>query len=501
MHRSYVYFLSSKEARKKFTQDPVKYLKQPSPLSVVPFRLSIIGPPKSGKTTLANRFTKEFGCVRLSAGEAIRSILSNQPNSELAQDMKSHLAKGKPVPDELVIQCIESSILDSKCQLRGYILDGFPITRQQVKLMTERTLIPVKVIEIKCEVKEIMQRCIKDRTNPERVAKNLVLNDSPEIIGYKLREWKNEIPFIRDWYSNEHRNWIQIDGNKSKWSIWDSAKNTSFDSIKRIQVYLDRINEQKAASIADLCVTFDEMVNRLGNYGQYCPVSLALKEDLVDCSKNLTMDFVAEYQGFYYKMYSDVELQLFLENPDKFIPPNAPRKLPHPSLLPKKRTEQEVKNLFPKPIELNGYCPVTYCEGKQRYEAIEQGFVEFAVEYKNKLFYMANGEYLEKFMRKPELYANLKLPHKLPPVKSQINVWNLPMTGFLEQTVADLIKRALNEVGNFKPKFPFLNPTKSALLYVAYYLKGKLFLRDYYKRLNARVRFDACASLIYEVHV
>ena len=171
-------------------------------------------------------------------------------------------------------------------------------------------------------------------------------------------------------------------------------------------------------------------------------------------------------------MFSQKELELFLENPKNFVAPNAPRKLPAPNLLPRKLKLEEVKELFPKPIELNGYCPVTYYDGKLRYESIEQGLADHAAEYKNKIYFMLNKDMLEKFMRKPELYANLKLPHKLPPVKNPTNVFNLPMTGYLEQTVAELLKKALNEVGNFKPKFPFLSPTRSALLYIAYYLKG-----------------------------
>jgi adenylate/nucleoside-diphosphate kinase len=197
VHRSYVYYLSSKEARREFIRDPIKFLKQPSPLTTVPFRLCILGPPKSGKTTLANRFVKEYGCVRLSVGEAIRAILKNQPNTELAETIQSYLTKGKSVPDELAIQCIEVSILDVKCQLHGYVLDNYPVTKQQVALMNSRGLIPVKVIELKCDVKEIMHRCIKDRTSPDRVKQNLILNDSPEMIGYKIREWKNEFTFIR----------------------------------------------------------------------------------------------------------------------------------------------------------------------------------------------------------------------------------------------------------------------------------------------------------------
>ena len=485
MHRSFIYFLSSKAARVKFSQDPLKYLKQPSPLSVVPFKLSIIGPPKSGKTTLANRFVKEFGCVRLSVGEAIRMILENQPDTELAENINAHLIKGKIVPDELAIQCVEVAIMDVKCQINGFVLDNYPVTKNQIKLMTDRCLIPVKVIELKCEIKEIMSRCLKDRTNADRLARGLVLNDSPEIIGYKLREWKSEIGFIRDWYNNEHKNLVTLDGMQSKWALWEEARKIGFDAIRNIQVYLNRISNNKAACIDKLCVTYDEMCSRLGDFGQYCPVSLALYDELVNCgaNNNRSMEFVAEFQGYYYKLFSGKELAIFLENPEIFVPPKATKKLPPPNLLPTQRDIMYLTTVWQahnKPIELLGYCPVTFYDGKLRYEALEEGDPSFPVEYRNKMYLMKSKEALDKFLRKPELYSVLKLPHKLPPQKGpshQINIYNLPITGYLEQTIADLIKKALNEVGNYKPKFPFLSPTRSALLYVAYYLKGEFFFR------------------------
>lgn len=185
------------------------------------------------------------------------------------------------------------------------------------------------------------------------------------------------------------------------------------------------------------------------------------------------MDYVAEYQGYYYKMSGPKELQLFLDTPKDFVSPNAPRKLPPPHMLPKKLTAIEVKKQFPKPVELQGYCPVTFFDGKERYEAIIQGSIDYAAEYMSKIYYMTNLVTLDKFMRKPDIFGKLKLPHKLPPVSKKIDVFSLPMTGFLEQTVSELVKKSLNEVGNYKPKFPFLTPTRSSLLYVAYYLKGK----------------------------
>jgi adenylate/nucleoside-diphosphate kinase len=146
------------------------------------------------------------------------------------------LLRGKTVPDELVIECIELCILDVQCQIRGYVLDGYPVTKNQVKLMTERALIPVKVIELKCDVKEVMHRCVRDRMARDSMAmtwqgssanksgkgkgkerEKVVLHDSPEVIGFKLKEWKQNIGFIRDWYKNEHKCLVELDAHQSKW--------------------------------------------------------------------------------------------------------------------------------------------------------------------------------------------------------------------------------------------------------------------------------------------
>lgn len=51
IYRAHIYFLSSQPARERFMLDPITVLKQPSPKPVVPIRIAIIGPPKSGKTS------------------------------------------------------------------------------------------------------------------------------------------------------------------------------------------------------------------------------------------------------------------------------------------------------------------------------------------------------------------------------------------------------------------------------------------------------------------
>lgn len=109
--------------------------------------------------------------------------------------------------------------------------------------------------------------------------------------------------------------------------------------------------------------------------------------------------FLFSFLGHYYKMAGQEELDQFLKEPEKYVPPLAPRKLPPPELLPIRRTSAEVKAMFPVQIQLKGYCPVTYLDGKCRYEAIVPGNNELVVEYRGKLYFFESEEKLDKFMR------------------------------------------------------------------------------------------------------
>ncbi|KAL9969395.1 hypothetical protein ACROYT_G021608 [Oculina patagonica] len=496
VYRQHIYFCSGRDERDTFMQCPSRFLKQPSPKPVVPIKMAIIGPPKSGKTGLANRFVAEYGVVRLSIGEAVRKVLNLQPYTELTRQINLHLKAGNPVPDELAVQALEVALLDMQCQTRGFILDGYPVTKRQVELLTERKIIPVRVVELQVEDDEVLRRGTADRHAPTRV---FPLHDSQQILGIRLNAWQQEIAAVRDWYQKEHRNWVPVDGQRSKWWIWNQALDEARKSVRQIQTYLQRLSEGKAASVADMCITPNECLVRLGDYGQYCPVSLADRGELVDCSVNSSLEFAAEFRGRYYKMASRVELEKFLADPARYVPPLAPRKLPEPELLPKRKTAADVKIMFPKQIELKGYCPVTYLDGKLRYENIVPGEADLVVEYREKLFCFESEEKLQKFMRLPEKYYSLTLPHKLPPRKEPLLVSGLPMLGYMEQSVATALTKALTAVGCFKPKYPFVDSKKSAMLYIAYHLKAynpksSEYVRKKYKQ--KLMRFEEECELI-----
>lgn len=98
--------------------------------------------------------------------------------------------------------------------------------------------------------------------------------------------------------------------------------------------------------------------------------------------------------------------------------------------------------------------------------------------------------------RTPEKYAHLAMPHKLPPKREILPIGQLPILGFLEQALADVIINGLTAVGQLKPKYPCLDTERSACVFLAYFLKAHNpkspdYVRSKYRK-KQRGFEDAC---------
>ncbi|XP_046530536.1 adenylate kinase 9 isoform X3 [Equus quagga] len=499
IHRQYIYFLSSKETKEKFMKNPIKYIRQPKPKPTVPIRIAIVGPPKSGKTTVAQKISSEYGLKHLSMGEALRYILNDQPNTELALMLNWHLHKGMTAPDELAVQALEIALMGSVCNTVGVVIDGYPVTKYQMSLLEARAIIPMIIFELDVPSKEIFKRLLLEKKKEQSLP--YPLHNSTQIIAIKNAKHHKNIVEIRKYYQEQHQNWYVIDGFHSKWWVWNEVIKKIQMVNKYLQIYLERIKAGKAACIDRLCITPQELISRLGEFEQFCPVSLAESHELVDCSVTESLEFAAEFRGHYYKMSSREKLNKFLENPELYVPPLAPHALPSADMIPKRLTLSELKSRFPKCAELQGYCPVTYEDGRQRYEALVPGDINYALEYRDRIYICESREKLQKFLRSPLKYWNQKLPNKLPPLKEPIHLTSLPLPGYLEQGIATSLIKAMNSAGCLKPKFPFLSIKRSALLYIAFHLKafnpkGSEYTRKKYKRKMEQF-MERCELITY----
>ncbi|KAF7661400.1 hypothetical protein LDENG_00263070 [Lucifuga dentata] len=498
LFHQYIYFFESKENRNTFMLNPLKYLKQPKPALCLPIRLAVMGPPKSGKTTVAEMFAQKYGLARLSIGSVMRMVLNTQEHTDLGVQMKEHLSQGLVVPDELAILCLEVALMSLVCSTRGYVLDSFPMTLKQAELMRARSIIPMLVFELQLDTAEVLKRGVIDKMKP---SKPHLTHNSCEILQIRNSCYKQEVEHVRQDLQQQYKNWILIDGLKSKWWIWNSIVQEVCISMKYIQSYMERIQSGKAACINKLCISPKELHCLLGEFGQYCPVCLALYYHLVDCSEQTLLEHTAEYRGHYYRMCCIEHLEQFLCTPDQFVVPGCPYTLPRVHLLPRKLTEIQVKDKFPQQAEMKGFCPVTYLDGKQRYEALVRGKMEYAVEYREHIYIFETKQKQDKFLRLPETYWDQKLPSKIPPVCVPVALTSLPTLGYLEQGVATAVIKAMTAVGCLKPKYPFLTIQRSALLYVAYYLKAfnhksTDYTRQKYKRKLALFE-ERCVLIPY----
>ncbi|XP_045150541.1 adenylate kinase 9 [Echinops telfairi] len=428
IHRQYIYFLSSKETKEKFMKNPIKYIRQPKPKPTLPLRIVIVGPPKSGKTTVAKKIQSEYCLRRLSIGDVLRFVINNQSRTELALMLNWHLYQGLTAPDELATQALEIFLMDSICNTAGVVIDGYPVTKKQVNALEARTVIPMIIFELDVPSREIFKRLILDKK--EQQSFPYPLHNSAQITAVNNSKYRKVIDEIRHYYQEQHQNWYVIDGLHSKWWVWNEVIKKIQMVNSYIQTYLERI--------------------KLGSSANTRQQSKLLQEPLPNIRNT----------------------KKFLENPELYVPPLAPHPLPSASMIPKRLTLSELKSRFPKCAELQGYCPVTYQDGKQRYEALIPGNLDYALEYCDRIYICETEEKLQKFFRSPLKYWDQKLPNKLPPLKEPIFLTSLPLPGYLEQGVANSLIKAMNAVGCLKPKFPFLSIRRSALLFIALHLKA-----------------------------
>jgi adenylate kinase len=93
-------------------------------------RIILFGPPGAGKGTQAELIKEKYGISHLSTGDLLRRAIANK--TEIGKRIKSILDAGKLAPDKDVIKLVRKE-LKKPAYSRGYILDGFPRTKAQVK--------------------------------------------------------------------------------------------------------------------------------------------------------------------------------------------------------------------------------------------------------------------------------------------------------------------------------------------------------------------------------
>ena len=185
----------------------------------------IFGAPGSGKGTYASRLQAKLGVDVIAMGDIFRELMKE--DSELGKTVKGYVEKGMLVPDNVVVEVLKKR-LSKVPKEKGFLLDGYPRTLDQAKVLD--TVTPIDVILLL----EVPDWIIIERLSSRRICKNCgtVYNtrflkpkvegicdkcggtlyqrsdDTPEVIKNRLQVYQAQANPLLEFYKAKHVSFI-----------------------------------------------------------------------------------------------------------------------------------------------------------------------------------------------------------------------------------------------------------------------------------------------------
>jgi adenylate kinase len=196
----------------------------------------LLGPPGAGKGTQCTKLSKALRLPHISTGDLLRDCARG--SSRTSQQISDFLSGGALVPDSLVMEMLEDRTAQADCD-RGFILDGFPRTEQQARLLDAhlssknipsqlrvlRLVVPDSVLRSRLSSRLLCPKCGAAYTrlgrdtdqfrNCEIDGYELVVreDDAASTARARLRIYEEQVPTILSYY-NRRTTVIDIDGNR-----------------------------------------------------------------------------------------------------------------------------------------------------------------------------------------------------------------------------------------------------------------------------------------------
>ncbi|XP_075761898.1 adenylate kinase 8 isoform X4 [Pelodiscus sinensis] len=154
----------------------ISHLKQDN--DYVP-RICILGPPASGKTTIAMWLCKQFNTPRIAQDTLLEETL------ELTKEVKAFQEKGEKIPNALWANLIQERLSNVDCIKQGWILEGIPENRDQAWILQSSGIIPRHVVVLYAPDMVLIERNLGKRIDP-----------STKVLTYVQTRCRSAAPFI-----------------------------------------------------------------------------------------------------------------------------------------------------------------------------------------------------------------------------------------------------------------------------------------------------------------
>lgn len=190
----------------------------------------IFGPPGSGKGTYASRLQSKLGVEVIATGDLMREIMKE--NTPLGRKVKGFVEKGLLVPDEVVVEVLKQRLAKASGK-KGFILDGFPRTKDQAAALEKLTKIdgvilltvPDRIIIERLSSRRICKNCgevynvrfLKPRTEGicDKCGGPLYQrsDDTPEVIKDRIQVYEKQTQPILKYYKDKKTQFVEFKCN------------------------------------------------------------------------------------------------------------------------------------------------------------------------------------------------------------------------------------------------------------------------------------------------
>ena len=169
-------------------------------------KLIIMGPPGSGKGTVAKKLAKDFKLKQISPGAILREEV--RKNTSIGKQIKQTMEGGDLAPNKFVVEVVRLEIGKNK----NFILDGFPRSLDQAKEIADFKIDLVIYLDVpdKVLLERFQGRRLDPKTGkgyhlkyippPKTLLKRLIQrpDDKPQVVKERLKVYhKITEPVVR----------------------------------------------------------------------------------------------------------------------------------------------------------------------------------------------------------------------------------------------------------------------------------------------------------------
>jgi len=180
-------------------------------------RVLILGPPGSGRSSIANFVSKKYGFVNVNTAHLLKDLVAKK--TEVGRVCLNQIKKGDLVPDDVISSLVTNRLKQPDCQIHGYVLDGFPKTVSQIQLLEDLKVQPTVIVVLECPDETVFKRLANRRIDPltgviydlsdPNVSIPYEVNarlqsrphDDQQVLEKRLARWKELLKVVEQHYS------------------------------------------------------------------------------------------------------------------------------------------------------------------------------------------------------------------------------------------------------------------------------------------------------------